>query len=154
MKTIPIILLSIVSLCCTAAEVFTTYGNGRFQYSVEYPKNLLIPQGEAGNGDGQFFLSRRGDATLKVYGRWIMEGMDDRCHALDGVEPEDIPNITYQTSRKDQSVASGYRKGKIFYTKALIVKGQCLKFDFEYSADSRETYDTITARMAKSFKGY
>src|SRR5437868_6035966 len=32
---------------------YQTYTNARFKYSISYPSNLLIPQGEAENGDGQ-----------------------------------------------------------------------------------------------------
>jgi hypothetical protein len=41
-----------------AAETFQTYHNSSFDYAIEYPANLLIPQGEADNGDGQPIFSR------------------------------------------------------------------------------------------------
>ncbi len=49
-----------------AAENFQTYHNSRFDYAIEYPANLLIPQGEADNGDGQVFVSPDQQARFKI----------------------------------------------------------------------------------------
>ena len=37
----------------TPQNNYKTYANARFKYSISYPADLLIPQGEAENGDGQ-----------------------------------------------------------------------------------------------------
>lgn len=47
---------------------YRTYHNIRFGYSISYPADSLIPQGEAENGDGQKFLSRDGRTEMLVYG--------------------------------------------------------------------------------------
>src|ERR1041385_1331675 len=44
------------------------YTNARFQYSICYPPDLLVPQGEPENADGQKFLAKDG-AKLIVFGR-------------------------------------------------------------------------------------
>ncbi len=41
-----------------AADAFQTYRNSRFDYGIDYPANLLMPRGEADNGDGQPIFSR------------------------------------------------------------------------------------------------
>lgn len=41
-----------------AADTFQTYRNSRFDYGIDYPANLLMPRGEADNGDGQPIFSR------------------------------------------------------------------------------------------------
>ena len=43
---------------------WATYVNVRFQYSICYPKDLLVPQGESDNSDGQKFLSNKDSAEL------------------------------------------------------------------------------------------
>jgi hypothetical protein len=48
--------------------VWKWYGNVRFHYAICYPENLLLPQGESENGDGQIFRGKDG-ARLTVYGR-------------------------------------------------------------------------------------
>jgi hypothetical protein len=51
-----------------AQNNYRTYHNARFDYSISYPANILVPQGEAENGDGQKFLSGNGRAEMLVYG--------------------------------------------------------------------------------------
>jgi hypothetical protein len=53
-----------------AQHEYRTYHNARFDYSISYPANLLVPQGEAANADGQRFLSRDGRTELLVYGAY------------------------------------------------------------------------------------
>lgn len=55
--TVDLVLLSIAVL--TAGQIrynYRTYHNSRFDYSISYPADILIPQGEAINGDGQKFF--------------------------------------------------------------------------------------------------
>src|SRR5215469_6044695 len=54
-----------------SAHVWKRYTNVRFQYSICYPEDLLIPQGESQNSDGQKFLAKDG-AQLLVFGRNAM----------------------------------------------------------------------------------
>lgn len=49
------------------------YNNARFGYSISYPSDLLVPQGEAENGDGQKFLSMDKSAEMLVYGRYKID---------------------------------------------------------------------------------
>ena len=39
-------------LLVLAQETYRSYANARFSYSIEYPPDLLVPQGESDNGDG------------------------------------------------------------------------------------------------------
>ena len=52
----------------SAAETFQTYANPRFNYSIDYPPKLLLPKGEAPNGDGQIFASADLQAQMIIYG--------------------------------------------------------------------------------------
>ncbi len=51
-----------------AQHQYRTYRNVRFDYSISYPADLLSPQGESVNEDGQRFVSRDGRTELLVYG--------------------------------------------------------------------------------------
>ena len=42
---------------------YKTYVNARFKYSISYPADVLIPQGEAENGDGQIFREKYGSVA-------------------------------------------------------------------------------------------
>jgi hypothetical protein len=48
-------------------HTWKTYTNVRFQYHICYPADLMVPQGEPDNSDGQKFLAH-GGAELIVYG--------------------------------------------------------------------------------------
>src|SRR5256886_15908404 len=52
----------------TPQNNYKTYANARFKYSISYPADLLIPQGEAENGDGQVFREKSGSVEMRVYG--------------------------------------------------------------------------------------
>src|SRR5215468_1936487 len=50
-----------------APHTWKTYTNVRFQYAICYPDELLAPQGEADNSDGQKYLANDG-GELIVFG--------------------------------------------------------------------------------------
>src|SRR5207237_8321240 len=52
----------------TPQNHYKTYDNARFKYSISYPTDLLIPQGESENGDGQVFREKSGSVEMRVYG--------------------------------------------------------------------------------------
>jgi len=69
MKRIGFVLVVIAAVFPSLAQanVYKRYHNARFGYSIDYRSDLLEPQGEAANGDGQGFRSRDGSAELKVW---------------------------------------------------------------------------------------
>jgi hypothetical protein len=139
----------------TSANVFAqggykTYSNARFGYSVSYPANILIPQGEPDNGDGQVFLSRDGHAEMRVFGRYNVQNETLRSAFNSAQEGK---SVTYKLLRGNFYVVSGHKDGKIFYEKTML-KGDTFKtFMIEYDEADASTYDAITARVARSFVG-
>jgi hypothetical protein len=135
---------------------FVTYSNGRFAYSISYPASLLIPQGEATNGDGQKFLSRDGRTTMLVYGR---HNIDDQT--LPDLYKEEVARpaeagerkVTYKSSNGDSFVVSGLENGKVFYTKTILKGGVVKTFRIDYEKSDAETWNPLVARIALSFKG-
>jgi hypothetical protein len=57
----------IIALPAVASNSLTykPYVNLRFGYSVQYPADLLIAQGESDNSDGQRFVSKNGDESIR-----------------------------------------------------------------------------------------
>ena len=138
--------LSGAALAAQAAGSYSVYENTRFDFSVEVP-SILEPQGESGNGDGQVFSSRNGDATAVVHGS--RDGAS--CTALGMLADPAASTITYRFAKGAASVVSGYQGGRIFYKKAIQKKDRCLMLDIEYDAGSRKVYDPVIVRMEKSF---
>ena len=139
----------------TSADAFAqggykTYSNARFGYSVSYPANILIPQGEPDNGDGQVFRSSDGHAEMRVFGRYNVQNETLRSAFNSAQEGK---SVTYKLLRGNFYVVSGHEGGKIFYEKTML-KGDTFKtFMIEYDEADASTYDAITSRVARSFVG-
>lgn len=138
----------------SAQGAYRTYSNARFKYSISYPA-VLIPQGEADNGDGQVFRSNDGKAEMRVFGRYNVQNETLRSAFNSAVAGEDSTGreVTYKLVKGNFYVVSGRQNGKIFYEKTML-KGDTFKtFMIEYDEDARATYDSITSRIARSFVG-
>lgn len=129
--------------------VYKTYSNARYNYSIAYPANLLTPQGEADNGDGQAFRSSDGAAEMRVYGSQDLGGGLSGAYS----EAQAGKEVTYKTMKGNWFVVSGRDGGKIFYQKTLFKGGVFKTFLIEYSEAQKSIYDAVTARVARSFVG-
>lgn len=135
---------------------FKQYVNARYGYSISYPADILRPQGESDNGDGQKFLSIDGDAELLVYGannvlEQSLEELYSEASQAGGAEhPERA--VTYRVIKKDWFVVSGRQGGKIFYQKTIRNDDQFVSFILEYPESRKATFDPIAGFISKSFK--
>jgi len=143
---------------CQAASAFSqedkykTYANARFKYSISYPADLLIPQGESENSDGQVFREKNGSAEMRVYGGYnaLNETLRGR---FDELTRKWGKGVTYKVLRQDWFVVSALVNGKIHYQKTIL-RGDTFKtFEIEYDTVRGKTYNDVTARIAKSFQG-
>jgi len=140
-----------------AETLYKTYNNKRFEYSISYPKDILYPQGEADNGDGQKFLSKEGDVSLLVYGshnfnnQTIKERYQENLQGKTDENPNKV--ISYRILKENWFVISGYVSGKIFYQKTILNNDQFKTFYIEYPETQKKTYDPIVKRLSTSFKG-
>ena len=158
-------LLCLVCLCAAVATVvdqaafampqgnYQTYTNARFKYSISYPADLLIPQGEAENGDGQVFKEKGSSSVeLRVYGGFnvLNETLRSRYEKL---VRDWGKGVTYKVIRQDWFVVSAMVNGKIHYQKTILRSDTFKTFEIEYDAVRGSTYNDVTDRIAKSFKG-
>jgi hypothetical protein len=129
------------------------YLNARFGYSICYPADLLVPQGEAENGDGQKFLSKDSRAQMLVYGsnnalnQTVASSYSDELKA----EAKAGFNITYKLLKPDYFVLSGSGSGKIFYERVVLVGDVFKTFRMEYPEDTKALFDPITSTMSGCF---
>jgi len=139
------------------AHVWDTYVNARFAYSVCYPGDVLLPQGEADNGDGQKFITKDGKAEARVYGSYFASNGEDQSlkktylDEIQSVQKNGF-TVTYKLLKADQFVLSGSRKGKIFYEKIVLIGGIFKTLRLEYTNDTKADFDTITSTMASCFQ--
>jgi hypothetical protein len=146
-----------VALSARAREQkFDTYTNVRFGYAVDYPADMLIPQGEPDNGDGQRFTSQARDVELVVVGSYnaLEATLGERFAEEMEREGDDAPKrtVTYKVLKKDWFVISGTEGGKVFYTKVMMKGDTFIKMAFRYPAERDTELTPLTARIAKSFR--
>jgi hypothetical protein len=156
----PIVVIAVWAFCASWAlpaplvtqHTYQTYYNVRFKYSISYPSDLLIPQGESANADGQKFLSRDGRAEMLVYGSHNV--LDQSLQKVLAEETEKENRIvTYKVLKPAWFVISGTEKGRVFYQKTMLKQGILKTFYFEYDENAKAIYDEITTRLSRSFKG-
>jgi len=146
------ILLAILVLSAFAfgQTKYKTYNNARFGYSISYPSDLLTPQGEADNGDGQVFS---GDgAEMRVFGSnsLLNETLRKEYNAL---LEEKGGSVTYKVFKNTFFVISGKENGRIFYQKTMEDSdGAFITFMIEYDESKRRTYDAVVTKIVKTFK--
>ncbi len=138
-----------------AADVYDIYHNDRFDYSIEYPKDVLFPQGESDNGDGQKFLSKDADASLIVYGsnNALKQSLEEvyREESRGGTAENPKKVVTYKLLEDNWFVVSGYNSGRVFYQKTIFHDDVLKTFVLEYDKSQKEIYDSIAKRLEKSF---
>jgi hypothetical protein len=141
--------------------IYKTYCNSTYVFCVEYPSQLLIPQGESGSGDGQVFKSKNDENVLMVYRDFrdkISSKVQNKIKTFYKEDArENTPDkpkraITYKKIAKDFFVVSGYTEGKIFYQKTILRKGLLVTCLLEYNESERSIYDKIAVKIFKSFK--
>jgi hypothetical protein len=141
------------TVIATPQNNYKTYTNTRFKYSIDYPDDLLIPQGEAENGDGQVFKEKGGSSVeMRVYGGYNVLNETLRSRYADLVRKWNS-GLTYKVLRRDWFVVSAMVNGKIHYQKTIL-RGDVFKtFEIEYDAVRGSTYNDVTDHISKSFKG-
>jgi hypothetical protein len=156
MTGVSVILLTIATVQALGVSagdnVYKSYANARFNYSISYPANLLIPQGEAENGDGQTFRSQDGHAEMRVWGQNNVNSETLRASFTRTVN-EWGKGVNYEVIKGDWFVVTARVNGKIHYQKTMLRRGVFKTFLIEYDATHRATYDSVTARISKSFVG-
>jgi hypothetical protein len=141
-----------VATSAQKANPYKTYSNARFNYSISYPANVLTPQGESANGDGQVFRASDGSAEMRVYGRnnvshETLQGLYLQLSHQWG------NRVTYKVKRQDWFVVTASVNRKIHYQKTILRHGVLKTFEIEYDSSRRATFDPITTRISKSFTG-
>ena len=132
---------------------YKTYTNARFKYSISYPADLLVPQGESENGDGQIFKEKGNSSVeMRVYGGYNV--LNETLHSrYTDLVRKWSNGITYKVIRRDWFVVSAMVNGTIHYQKTIL-RGDTFKtLEIEYAAVRGSTYNDVTDRISKSFKG-
>jgi len=148
--------LTILLAAAAVSQVrYSTYSNGRFGYSIDYPSSLLAMERAPENDDGRTFRSKDGSVEMRVWGQYnvlfstLGEYYANSLRVLDG-------KPTYSKLGERDYAFSGYRKGKIYYERLYVATSAdgdtYLTFTVEYPKTKRSTWDPIVAHIARSLK--
>jgi hypothetical protein len=140
---------------------YESYCNSKYAFCIDYPTNVLHPQGESGSGDGQVFTSSDLEDSLSVY-RDFSDMIDpDTKFSIKAEYEHDLAGnengrgkreVTYKKLGKDFFVLSGYMGDKIFYQKTMITNGELATCMMSYRKSEKELYNKVSERVFKSFK--
>lgn len=119
---------------------------------LDFPRALFSPDPEE-PGQPQRFSSTDENTYFRVMGAenragWTPEDIKEKYLSAD--MPGDI---TYERTRGEFLVLSGYREGKIFYTKVAVSndgRTACI-LDITYPRPLKRRFDGIVTRMSRSF---
>jgi hypothetical protein len=137
---------------------FKKYVNVRFGYEISYPETILLPQGEADNGDGQRFLSKEGDVEMLVWGsnNALDETLKSNFKKDTKEKTREHPDkrVTYKRLKGNSYAVSGYIGEKIFYQKTIHIRDVDAFFTFyiSYPITKKNIYDPAVSKISKSFQ--
>lgn len=133
----------------TPQIVYSEYVNARFAYSVCYPPQILVPQGESSNGDGQKFISKDGQAVALVYGANNALGQ-----SLQQVFNQDAEGVTLndRSMGTDKFTFSGKTSDDIMEMEKTFFRNQGFKtLNIQFPATRASTYVPIAEHMIECF---
>jgi hypothetical protein len=143
-----------VVLAQFATPQYEIYQNGRFNFQVKYPTDILTPLSPPTNNDGRVFVSPTRDIRMVVYGRHQIDQSLEAYYQsqlqsanLRGAE------VTYTYQNDDEYVISGYEpSGEVFYRRTLLRNENFLVLGFSYDRALQTEFDTVVAEIANSFQ--
>ena len=151
----PLALFILLCACAAKQPVYKTYNNARFNYSISYPPDELIPQGEPEDGDGQRFLSKDGRVIVWVYGSY--DALNQTLRDIQQSEIERFKGLegSFKTLKAQvdstSSILEGDSDTNVYYEKVIFSRNTIFTFIAQYPKDEAPTFEPIISRMAASF---
>lgn len=133
-------------------HVWKTYTNVRFEYHICYPADLLVPQGEAENSDGQSFLAQDG-AKLSVYGSYgaMFQSLKDELAETSSRLAGPSGTVTYKVLKAHWFVVSGQNGPTIFYVKTIYNRDALKSFELTYDRSDAAIYEPLINHLSSCF---
>jgi hypothetical protein len=137
------------------ATDWTPYRSGRFGYTLFFPAEVFQPRRGSPSGDGFEFLSRDGQAKLKVFAAYNTDNVgitEYRAAIMRDFVGYD--HMVYGPMGQSWFVLSGLRDGSIFYQKVIFTcEGHVINaFALTYPKEQKRDYDDIVTGIEKSFR--
>ena len=148
-----------VSSVPSPSLTYLEYQNIRFRYIVPYPAELLFPQGESDNGDGQVFLSRDAAIELIAYGGYTLGQSLEQRFKNSLFEFKKISTtsvITYKIVQDNWYVISGVdnKTDTIFYLKEIVSEDQFKRILLFYPEERKMDLDEMVTTISRGFRSF
>ena len=155
MKLVKFIILTLltIQLSIVRAEApYSEYRNNRFSFSIPYPTDLLYPQGESDNADGQVFLSRDAQIELRCWGGYSLDKpLEIKYKNSMSLEKNRSKKtvITYKIKKNDWFVIGGVDNVNeiIFYRKVFLVDDVFKECVITYPENEEKKMDKIVSKI-------
>jgi len=154
-----VILVSFVMLtsgsaqeCDAGHHVWKSYTNVRFQYAICYPEDLMIPQGESPNNDGEKFFAKDG-GRLIVFGQnnALSESLEDELADTESRLAGASGKVTYKVLKPNWFIVSGQNGQTVFYARTSYNGEQFKSFELTYNRSAAEVYEPMISRLTTCF---
>lgn len=133
-----------------------TYVNSVYRYHIDYPDELLIPQGESDSGDGQVFLSKDKLCELRVYRDTrdiLYEGAILKKSYREDIGTFNKDSISNSELTEDYYIIEGKNNNEYFHQKTFLRKDNLLVTAiYSYKPEVSETYKSVTYQIFKSMR--
>lgn len=134
---------------------WSEYRNEKYGLTLKYPHDLFVVEPTAEAGDGQVFVTRKGDARLLV-GALLNDSGFTPTTLQDHIARQSYGKyeITYQPKGRTWFVLSGKGGGKVFYEKVMFsCSGRLISsFAMIYPAHKRGVFNPIVEQMENTFR--
>ncbi len=143
------------------ANTIETYTNSRFDFSIDYPSDILVNKSFPTNGDGVWLTNKSKTVTLTPSGSYMVASDNIvevyKLYSKWKKEDKDI-ELTYKAQKENWFVFSGYnhKDKSIFYEKRFCYVDDAnlsvlVGYMFEYPIDKKEKYNKWINMLKKSF---
>jgi hypothetical protein len=138
-----------------AGSSHITYGeyvNPVYGYSICYPNNIFVPQGESISGDGQTFEAGDG-AELHVHADYNVPYRSIQDDFNNTVAAENRNGIvTFKIQEDNWYVVSGVVGSRIFYRKTIQAGEEFVTFRAFYPGSANDLYADVVTALGKCLK--
>lgn len=139
--------------------LYREYCNARYQYCLNYPSKLLIPQPESENGDGRVFLDQKGNEIVRVYGSYYNDEADAESIAgqyrelLKEGEGAGInrPIILEHQLQENAYLVSWQLGGRIFYQKGVLKQDAIATLLVQFEESAKVEWEQPLKQLLASF---
>ncbi|MFP6560440.1 hypothetical protein WJ542_19375 [Paraburkholderia sp. B3] len=137
-----------------ADEHVATYGNVRYQYTIDYPADLLAAGREADDSDGVVFSAKSGTAQVTVWGRFNAND-DTPAQILRSEEQGPCAGVraSYEVSKRHLVAFSCQTPtNEVVYEKMIIHGDTLVAVQFVYPVAEQATWSPVIKQMSGSLR--